>query len=293
MTVLGGWLGAGKTTLLNRLLGAADRRIAVVVNDIGEVNVDAGLIEAADDEVIELTNGCVCCAIGGSLAITLKDLSERRPRPHHIVVEASGIADPGQVARYGDRRIVPLDAIVTVADATDVIERIEDPVYGPLARRQLMAADVVVMTKTDLLDAAPPDLGVVTGAPVTTCENDADVVGLLTVGAPERSPSQQAPSGDRPTPGFVTETVAVPAGAGADAVAAVLATHPGLLRAKAVVATKAGSVAVHLAGRRVTVDPTTAAPTPLVLIGHDAGCVADAVAALRSIGSDQSSSATR
>ena len=87
-----------------------------------------------------------------------------------------------------------LDAIVTVADATDIIERIEDPLYGPLARRQLVAADVEVMTKTDLLDAAPPDLGVVTGAPVTT--HDVDVALVDEVGHPEMLRLQSGCSGD-------------------------------------------------------------------------------------------------
>ena len=123
MTVLGGWLGAGKTTLLNRMLAHADQRIAVVVNDIGEINIDAALIGAADDEIVELTNGCVCCSIGQSLALTLRELTLRDPAPERIVVEASGVADPVQVAAYGDRRRVPLDAVITLADAETFAHR--------------------------------------------------------------------------------------------------------------------------------------------------------------------------
>ena len=105
MVVIGGWLGAGKTTLVNRLLGQAQgERIAVVVNDIGKVAVDADLVQAGDGDTVELTNGCVCCSIGDSLAVTLRDLVLGERPPERIVVEASGVADPDRVAAYGDRR---------------------------------------------------------------------------------------------------------------------------------------------------------------------------------------------
>jgi len=99
MVVLGGWLGAGKTTLVNRLLRAAhDERIAVVVNDIGEVNLDAELVAARDGDTVELTNGCVCCSMGESLALTLRDLVLAERPPDRLVVEASGGAGSGRTA---------------------------------------------------------------------------------------------------------------------------------------------------------------------------------------------------
>ena len=113
MVVLGGWLGAGKTTLVNRLLRAAhDERIAVVVNDIGEVNLDAELIAARDGDTVELTNGCVCCSMGESLALTLRDLVLSERPPDRLVVEASGVAEPDRVAVYGDRRRIRPDGVV-------------------------------------------------------------------------------------------------------------------------------------------------------------------------------------
>ncbi len=167
MVVLGGWLGAGKTTLVNRLLRAVDgERIAVVVNDIGEVNLDVELIAARDGDTVELTNGCVCCTIGESLAVTLRDLvmagksldgsgsasavgSGATPFDR-LVIEASGVAEPDRVAAYGDRRRIRLDGIVVVVDATDVVRRAADPTYGPLVVRQVRAADLLVLTKADL-----------------------------------------------------------------------------------------------------------------------------------------------
>ncbi len=96
MVVIGGWLGAGKTTLLNRLLRAADagERIAVLVNDVGEVNLDVDLVASRDGDTVELTNGCVCCTIGDSLSATLRDLVLGDRPPDRVVVEASGIAEP-------------------------------------------------------------------------------------------------------------------------------------------------------------------------------------------------------
>ena len=101
VTVIGGYLGAGKTKLLNRLLAEAEgRRLAVLVNDFGEVNIDAALIANRDGETISLTNGCVCCSIGDNLGMTLYDLAERPDGPEHILVEASGVADPARIAGY-------------------------------------------------------------------------------------------------------------------------------------------------------------------------------------------------
>lgn len=152
-TVLAGWLGSGKTTLLNELLaGVTGERLAVIVNDVGEINVDAALIERSDGDRIELTDGCICCSIGSSLALTLRDLVMVENPPDRIVIEASGVAEPAGVARYGDRRRIEQPVIVVTVDATDVLERSTDRRYGRLVRTQVTQADALVITKTDLLD---------------------------------------------------------------------------------------------------------------------------------------------
>ena len=99
LTVIGGYLGAGKTTLINRLL-AEDHgaRVMVMVNDFGAVNIDAALLKSAGSDTLELTNGCVCCTMGADLYMALGRALDREPRPDHLVIEASGIADPKKIA---------------------------------------------------------------------------------------------------------------------------------------------------------------------------------------------------
>jgi len=156
VTILGGYLGAGKTTLLNRLLAdARGARLAVLVNDFGAVNIDAALIANRDGETISLTNGCVCCSIGDNLGTTLYDLAERPDGPEHIVVEASGVADPARIAGYaGCHPRLGLDGIVVMADAETVRARAGDKYVGDVVRQQLAAADVIVLSRTDLIDAS-------------------------------------------------------------------------------------------------------------------------------------------
>ena len=139
VTIIGGYLGAGKTTLLNRLLADVHgMRLAVLVNDFGAVNIDAALIANRDGETISLTNGCVCCSIGDNLGIALYDLAERRDGPEHIVVEASGVADPARIAHYaGCHPRLDLDGIVVVVDAETVQARADDKYVGDVVRQQL------------------------------------------------------------------------------------------------------------------------------------------------------------
>ncbi len=155
VTIIGGYLGAGKTTLLNSLLsGAHGVKLAVIVNDFGSINIDAALVANRDGKTISLTNGCVCCSIGDNLALTLHDLAEQANGPEHVVIEASGVADPGKIARLAaiHPRLV-LDSTIVVADAETIRARADDKYVGDLVRQQLAAADVIVLSKTDLVDA--------------------------------------------------------------------------------------------------------------------------------------------
>jgi G3E family GTPase len=155
VTIVGGYLGAGKTTLLNALLrDSHGARLAVIVNDFGSVNIDSALIANRSGETITLTNGCVCCSIGNSLALTLHDLAQREDGPEHIVIEASGVADLSRVAGFGaSHPRLTLDSIIVVADAEVVRRHADDKYVGDLVRRQLTAADIIVISKTDLVDA--------------------------------------------------------------------------------------------------------------------------------------------
>ncbi|KTT20370.1 CobW family GTP-binding protein [Pseudacidovorax intermedius] len=156
LTVIGGFLGAGKTTLLNHLLAqSGGRRIAVLVNDFGAINIDRALIASEEAGAIELTNGCVCCAIGDDLTTALIGLIERPEPPEAIVIEASGVSDPWRIAQVGlADPALALDAVLVLADATVLREQAADPLLADSIRRQLDAADLLVLNKTDLVDEA-------------------------------------------------------------------------------------------------------------------------------------------
>lgn len=151
LTVIGGYLGAGKTTLLNHLLRqAGGRRLAVLVNDFGRVNIDAELVSSRDGDTITLTNGCVCCSLAGGFVVALTRLRARAVPPEHVIVEASGVSDPYTVGRQGDVPGFRIDAVVVVADA-DVVARARDEAVTARIAQQLRNADIVVLNKVDLV----------------------------------------------------------------------------------------------------------------------------------------------
>jgi G3E family GTPase len=156
-TVIGGFLGAGKTTLLNRLLaGDTGRRFAVLVNDFGALDIDGRLIARHGGDTITLANGCLCCTIGDSLVTTLLTLLETPDRFDHIVVEASGVADPGRIADLGviDERL-RRDGVIVVVDGAEVRGRAADRRVGDTITRQLAAADLLLLNKIDLAEDVP------------------------------------------------------------------------------------------------------------------------------------------
>ncbi len=159
LLLLSGFLGAGKTTLLNRILqGGHGQRIAVLVNDFGSIDVDRRLIEAADGESLQLSNGCICCSIGSSLMEALLRLLARAEPPERLIIEASGVADPARIAAIGlAGDAFRLEAIVTMVDVETVREREADPRIGATVRRQIEAADLLVLSKTDLVPADTVD----------------------------------------------------------------------------------------------------------------------------------------
>ena len=157
MTVLTGYLGAGKTTLLNRILSENHgKKYAVIVNEFGEIGIDNDLIIGADEEVFEMNNGCVCCTVRGDLVRILDGLMKRKGKFDAIIVETTGLADPAPVAQtfFVDEDVqknARLDAVVTVADAKWLSDRLKD---APEAKNQIAFADVIVLNKTDLVSKA-------------------------------------------------------------------------------------------------------------------------------------------
>jgi len=160
VTVLTGFLGSGKTTLLNRILTENHgKRIAVLENEFGEIGIDQALVINSDEEVFEMNNGCICCTVRGDLIRILGNLMKRRDKFDHILVETTGMADPGPVAQtfFVDddlRDLFSLDGIVTLVDAKHVQLHLED---SNECKEQIAFADVLVLNKTDLVTDAELD----------------------------------------------------------------------------------------------------------------------------------------
>ena len=159
VTVLTGYLGAGKTTLLNRILSEPHgKKFAVIVNEFGEIGIDNELVVNADEEVFEMNNGCICCTVRGDLVRIIDGLMRRKGKFDAIIVETTGLADPAPVAQtfFMDEAVgsrTKLDAVVTVADAKWLMDRLKD---APEAKNQIAFADVILINKTDLV--APEEL---------------------------------------------------------------------------------------------------------------------------------------
>lgn len=153
VTVLTGYLGAGKTTLLNRILTHEHgKKVAVIVNEFGEVGIDNQLVIDADEEIFEMNNGCICCTVRGDLIRIIGNLMRRRDKFDHLVIETTGLADPAPVIQtfFVDEDMqdqMTLDAVVTVVDAKHIWEHWE----SSEAQEQIAFADVVLLNKTDLV----------------------------------------------------------------------------------------------------------------------------------------------
>ncbi|MGH1357514.1 MAG: CobW family GTP-binding protein [Burkholderiaceae bacterium] len=159
VTIIGGYLGAGKTTLVNTLLRNANgKRLAVLVNDFGDISIDAELIESADDQVINLAGGCVCCSIGSDLVTSLGELQNRFNNIDHILLETSGVALPGVVAATVTLAPqVRRDGVIVVCDALNGPRWLADPYIADTVERQITAADCLVLTKEELVAPAQAD----------------------------------------------------------------------------------------------------------------------------------------
>jgi len=155
VTILTGFLGSGKTTLLNRILSDEHgKRIAVIENEYGEVGIDQALVINADEEIFEMSNGCICCTVRGDLIRVLGNLMKRRDKFDYVLVETTGLADPGPVAQtfFMDDEIraeFALDGIVTLVDAAHIEQQLG---RSDESTEQIAFADVLVLNKQDLVD---------------------------------------------------------------------------------------------------------------------------------------------
>ena len=160
VTILTGFLGSGKTTLMNRILRENHgKRIAIIENEYGEIGIDQGLVIDTDEEIFEMSNGCLCCTVRGDLIRVLTNLSKRRDKFDYVLVETTGLADPGPVAQtfFMDdevREEFALDGIVTLVDARHIDQQLG---RSDESTQQIAFGDVVLLNKTDLVSSESLD----------------------------------------------------------------------------------------------------------------------------------------
>lgn len=154
-SVIGGFLGAGKTSLVNHILATASQRYAVLVNDFGALNVDASLIREHQGDTLALANGCVCCSLAAGFSKSLGQILDRLEQFDHVVVEASGVADPGRIQDIA--RIEPRLAVrgnPVLLDGQQLLQQAQDAHISSLIHRQIAAADLMLINKQGLLSTA-------------------------------------------------------------------------------------------------------------------------------------------
>ena len=277
VTLLGGYLGAGKTTAINELLARTDRPIAVLVNDVGAVNIDAALIKRRHGDTIELTDGCICCDLGQGLAEAFDGLRQRPVPPEQVVVELSGVADPARVVPWAGSDGFRLDGVIVMVDSQQFLEWEDHPKIGPTMVAQLHGADLFLLSKTDIVDPATVDavtarLGqLVPETPTLRSTSPMAAAGFLNLGTRSGSSFTAVPDPSL-FDTHTTTTVALPDPVPLAAVEAILDDlGPEAVRAKAVVRDPDGKQhLVHQVGRRRSIKPLPAAEdqpsTDLVVI---------------------------
>lgn len=271
VTVLGGYLGAGKTTLLNHLLSVADERIAIMVNDFGELDIDAQLLDHGDGKTVTLPNGCICCSLVDGLAGALDDLTMLDPLPERLVIEASGVADPAGIAAFCHAKPYRLDLVLVLVDAADIGRQLDDTYVGETVRAQLRAADLIVLNKADLGNATTAAAVVAEHAP-----------GVPTVAATQAEIDPQVlvdlqPRADRSEPGDIHEhgvpfeTWSWSGGMTNEATVRAMAEAlpAAVIRAKGLIATPSGAFVFQRVGERWSLVPIDQplAESQLVAIG--------------------------
>ena len=152
LTLISGYLGTGKTTLINQLLRTTKKKIALLVNDFGDVNIDESLIESRTDSLLSIAGGCVCCSYGNELIETLESMNSGEILPEHIVLEASGIALPSKIIQTVSlMNFLSFYGTVLLTDASRIQAQLNDVYISDTIRLQIHQHDLLVLNKTDLI----------------------------------------------------------------------------------------------------------------------------------------------
>lgn len=261
VTIVSGYLGAGKTTLINHLLRNANGlRLAVLVNEFGALSIDEDLIEAEEDGLMSISGGCVCCAFGSDLIGALEDIRDSKPGFDHVLLEASGVALPGSIlTTVGLVDGLRPDASVVLADAEQIQRNAASKYLADTVMRQLDQADILLVTKTDLVSA----------------ERLAEVQNWLRLQAPKARVLQaaygavplEAVVGAIPLAGrhgtapmaksvFASTVLSPDGNVNAENLARALADVDAITRAKGYVRTDDGLALIHVVGPRYEVEAT-------------------------------------
>ncbi|MEP3328996.1 GTP-binding protein [Sedimentitalea sp.] len=260
VSVIGGYLGAGKTTLINHLLRHNEgQRLAVLVNEFGELPIDADLIEATGDGLISISGGCVCCAFGSDLIGALSDIQNMSPRPDHILIEASGVALPASIATtVGMIDGLRADATLVLADAEQIRRNANNTYLADTIERQLKQADILLLTKADLV--SPHQLEAVRDwlnqnypgkriLPVTSGQIPISAaLGALPF------PARRSAVADTVHGRFHSQVYRPASHIDAKDLGAALADDPGVDRAKGFIRTATGMALIHVVGNRYTIE---------------------------------------
>ena len=152
LTLISGYLGTGKTTLINQLLRTTKKKIALLVNDFGDVNIDESLIESRTDSLLSIAGGCVCCSYGNELIETLESMNSSEILPDYIVLEASGIALPSKIIQtISLMNFLSFHGTVLLTDASRIQAQLNDVYISDTIRLQIQEHDLLVLNKTDLI----------------------------------------------------------------------------------------------------------------------------------------------
>lgn len=259
VTVVSGYLGAGKTTLINHLLRNANgRRLAVLVNEFGDLSIDEDLIEAEEDGLMSISGGCVCCAFGGDMIGVLEDIRDSTPGFDHVLLEASGVALPGSImATVGFVEGLRADASVVLADAEQIRRNATNKYLSDTVLRQLEQADILLLTKTDLVsDSALAEVEVWLKSRAPRARMHHAVHGALPLEAVVGAIPLAARHTTTPmAKSSFKSTVLAPQGpVNAETLARALAETEAITRAKGYVPTDDGLALIHVVGPRYEVE---------------------------------------
>lgn len=277
VTLLGGYLGAGKTTVINEMLARTDVPIAVMVNDVGDINIDAALIRRQQGDTLDLSGGCVCCSLKNGFLEAFDELRQRPTPPEHVVVELSGIADPRSAASLSSTPGFVHDSTVVLVDL-DQFLTFEDElsVVADAVRTQVRAADVLLLSKADLVDDARIETvkarleELAPGIRTVLADSTHSTAGLVNLGARRPVPDlgegaslfDQYRTSLVPIPGTITRS---------NLIDLVDELPPTTIRAKGIVQIETGEfLLVQVVGNRRSIETLpmaeATAPTDLVVI---------------------------